>query len=73
MALTVHRMLGLAVYSRTDFILDENGTPWCLEVNTLPGLTPASLVPKEAAAVGIAYDDLCDTIARESLRVRKEH
>ena len=71
MALKLHRALGLSVYSRTDFILDEDGKAWCLEVNTLPGMTPTSLVPQEAAAVGMDYDTLCDTIAEESLRVRK--
>ena len=71
MALKLHKALGLSVYSRTDFILDEDGKAWCLEVNTLPGVTPTSLVPQEAAAVGMDYDTLCETIAEESLRVRK--
>ena len=53
MALRVHKALGLAVYSRTDMILDEDGKLWCLEANSLPGMTPTSFVPKEAAAVGI--------------------
>lgn len=71
MALRLHKALGLSVYSRTDFILDEEGKAWCLEVNTLPGMTPTSLVPQEAAAVGIDYDSLCEKIVEESLRVRK--
>ncbi len=71
MALKLHRALGLSVFSRSDFILDENGMAWCLEVNTLPGITPASLVPKEAAAVGISYADLCELIVKESLEARK--
>ena len=71
MALKLHKALGLSVYSRTDFILDEDVKAWCLEVNTLPGMTPTSLVPQEAAAVGMDYDTLCETIAEESLRVRK--
>ena len=70
-ALKLHRALGLSVYSRTDFLLDEEGQAWCLEVNTLPGMTPTSLVPKEAAAVGMSYGELCQTIVDESLRVRK--
>lgn len=70
-ALKLHRALGLSVFSRSDFLLDENGDFWCLEVNTLPGLTPASLVPKEAAAVGISYPDLCELIITESLKARK--
>ena len=69
-ALTAYRALGLAVYARADFIVDEAGTPWFLEINTLPGMTPTSLVPQEAAAVGIDYDSLCQRIIDESLRVR---
>lgn len=71
MALKLHRALGLSVYSRTDFLLDEQGNAWCLEVNTLPGMTPTSLVPKEAAAVGMDYGTLCEEIVRLSLAVRK--
>jgi D-alanine-D-alanine ligase len=52
--------LRLRGYARFDFILDENGTPWCLEANTLPGMTPTSLLPQAAAAVGIGYDELCE-------------
>ncbi len=70
-ALTVHQALGLSVYSRTDFIVDEEGTAWFLEINTLPGMTPTSLVPQEAAAVGIGYQDLCQRIIDESLAARK--
>lgn len=43
-------MLELSVYSRADFIVTEDGTPYFLEINTLPGMTPTSLVPQEAAA-----------------------
>lgn len=71
MALKLHRGLGLSVYSRTDFILDENGQAWCLEINTLPGMTPTSLVPQEAAQVGLSYADLCERIVELSLAVRK--
>jgi D-alanine-D-alanine ligase len=70
LALKLHRTLGLAAYSRTDFILDEAGRPWCLEVNSLPGLTAASLVPKEAAAVGMTYPQLCEEIVRLSREAR---
>ena len=52
--------LRLRGYARFDFILDGNGTPWCLEANTLPGMTPTSLLPQAAAAVGISYDELCE-------------
>lgn len=66
-ALRLHRALGLRAYSRTDFILDGDGRAWCLEVNTLPGMTPGSLLPKEAAATGLAYPALCQKILDLSL------
>ena len=69
-ALKLHRALGLSVYSRTDFLLDGEGRAWCLEVNTLPGMTPASLIPKAAAAAGISYGELCEKILLLSLRER---
>jgi D-alanine-D-alanine ligase len=71
MALALHRMLGLEVYSRADFVLDENGVPWCLETNSLPGLTHGSLVPKEAAAVGMSYAELCEEIVRQSIHIKR--
>ena len=71
MALKLHRGLGLSVYSRSDFLLDENGKAWCLEINTLPGMTPTSLVPQEAAQVGLDYGDLCERIVELSLAARK--
>ena len=54
--------LRLSDYARFDYIMDEAGEFFCLEANTLPGMTPTSLMPQEAAAVGISYDDLCDKI-----------
>ncbi len=66
-ALKVHRALGLRTYSRSDFIVDENDEVWFLEVNTLPGMTPTSLVPQEAAAVGISYGELCEFIIGDAL------
>ena len=71
-ALTVYHALGLEVYSRAAFIVDEAGTPWFLEINTLPGMTPTSLVPQEAAAVGIGYGELCQKIIDLSLEARKK-
>ena len=71
MALRLHNALDLAVYSRTDFILDKNGVPWCLEVNTLPGMTPASLLPKSAAVAGLDYPVLCERIAELSMKVKR--
>ena len=67
----IHRLLGLSAYSRSDFILDENDQAWFLEVNTLPGMTPVSLLPQEAAAVGIGYPELCQRIIDASLAVRR--
>ncbi|MDD3361921.1 MAG: D-alanine--D-alanine ligase [Hespellia sp.] len=65
-----YHALKLDVYSRADFILDEKGDLYCLEVNTLPGMTAASLLPKEAKAVGIEYGDLCELIIQKSLESR---
>ena len=70
-AVTVFNELGLSVYSRADFILTEDGTPYFLEINTLPGFTPTSLLPQEAAAVGIDYGTLCEKVALNSLEARK--
>ena len=53
-----HRALGCRHYSRTDVMLDGDGEPVVLETNTLPGLTPASLFPKAAAAAGMSFDAL---------------
>lgn len=60
----VFAALRLDNYARIDFILDAEGTFWCLEANTLPGMTPMSLMPQEAAAVGIPYGELCERIAQ---------
>lgn len=69
LALAVHRTVGLGSYSRVDFLLDRHsGDFCCLEVNTLPGMTPTSLLPKEAAAAGIPYAALCESIAVGELR-----
>lgn len=61
-ALAVHSTLRLGFYSRIDFILDDNDDAYCLEANTLPGMTPTSLLPQEALAAGISYNELCDII-----------
>ena len=58
MALTAHRVLGCEGYSRADFIVPDQGEPVLLEVNTLPGMTPTSLLPQEAAAVGLPFEAL---------------
>lgn len=61
-ALDVHNVLRLGYYSRIDFILDSSNELYCLEANTLPGMTPTSLLPQEALAVGISYNELCEKI-----------
>ncbi len=63
----VFDLLGLSVYGRVDFLLTEYGEAYCLEANTLPGMTPTSLLPQEAAVVGYSYEQLCDTIIRLSM------
>ena len=62
------RMLGLSVYYRLDYLLDKEGRLFCLEANTLPGMTDTSLIPQEAAAVGIDYPTLCENIIKVSLK-----
>jgi len=61
-ALTAHRLLGIEGYSRADFILPVDGMPYILEVNTLPGMTPTSLIPQEAAAVGISFGEMLERL-----------
>jgi len=61
-ALAAHGALGLEVYSRVDFILSNEGEPYVLEINTIPGMTEASLLPEAAGVAGISYPDLCERI-----------
>lgn len=65
-ALAVHKILHLGFYSRIDFILDESGSFYCLEANALPGMTPTSLLPREAQKAGIGYNALCEQICNSS-------
>ena len=62
-----YKALRLEGYARIDFLLDDNGMGFCLEANTLPGMTPLSLLPQEAAAIGIDYPELCEKIIEISL------
>jgi D-alanine-D-alanine ligase len=64
LALLAHRALKLGGYSRIDFRLDAEGVFWCLEANTLPGMTAASLFPKGAQAAGMSFPELCDRLCR---------
>ena len=67
-SLRAFRALRLRDYARFDFIRDAEGLFWCLEANTLPGMTPTSLLPQEAAAVGISYGALCVKLAELALK-----
>ena len=67
-ALKIHKLLGCRHYSRADFRLDENGKAWFLELNTLPGMTETSLVPKAAKASGLSFPELIQTIINEALK-----
>jgi D-alanine-D-alanine ligase len=67
LALSVHRLLGLRDYSRTDFIVTKEGRPYILEINALPGLTPLSLFPDEARAAGISFEALIERLLQFAL------
>jgi D-alanine-D-alanine ligase len=71
LALRAFRAAGLQVYGRVDAILSESGEPFILEINNIPGMTEASLLPEAAAAAGIGYADLCARIIALS-RARTE-
>ncbi|MBD5537631.1 MAG: D-alanine--D-alanine ligase [Lachnospiraceae bacterium] len=59
--------LRLKKYARIDFMMDKNGVIYCLEANTMPGMTPTSLLPQEAAAAGMSYEALCERLIQISL------
>lgn len=63
-----YEALGLEGYGRLDFMMNENGDMFCLEANTLPGMTPMSLMPQEAAQVGMDFPTLCEELIRVSLK-----
>lgn len=67
-AVRAYEALGISTYARFDFMMDENGQFYCLEGNTLPGMTPTSLIPQEAAAIGVDFPDLCEWIMQSSLK-----
>lgn len=73
LGLSAHRLLGLRDYSRSDFIVTRDNRPYLLEINSLPGLTPVSLVPDACAAIGIGFEALIERLvgyarARAELR-----
>jgi D-alanine-D-alanine ligase len=61
------RLLGCEGMARVDFIVDGAGTPWLLEVNTVPGLTEVSLLPDAARAAGVGFDELCERLVRQGI------
>lgn len=63
-----YKAFGLKVYARIDFIVDESGEAYCLEANTLPGMTPTSLIPQEVAVLGMDYPTLCEKIIEVSMK-----
>lgn len=71
-AVKVYKALEIETYARMDFILADDGELYCLEANTLPGMTPTSLVPQEAAAIGKSFEELCEWIVEVSLKKYSE-
>lgn len=67
MSLAAHKALSIDGYSRSDFMVNAAGQPFILETNTLPGMTPTSLLPKAAAAVGLGFDALVAELVRLGL------
>ncbi|KAI4451823.1 D-alanine--D-alanine ligase B [Eubacterium plexicaudatum ASF492] len=70
-AVAAAKALELDTYCRIDFMLSESEQIYCLEANTLPGMTPTSLLPQEAQAIGITFEDLCERLIRISLKNNK--
>lgn len=68
---TAYRTLKLECYARMDFMMAQDGSLYCLEANTLPGMTPTSLLPQEAAALGIDFPALCELLIEVSLRTQE--
>jgi D-alanine-D-alanine ligase len=68
MALEIYGILNCKDYGRADFRLDKKNRPWFLEMNTLPGMTSTSLVPKAAKADGHSFTDLIEMIINETLK-----
>lgn len=68
LAVKVHKALRLGSYSRMEFIMTPDDKFYCLEANTLPGMTPTSLLPQEAAAIGMSYGELCEALVEAALR-----
>ena len=64
-----YEALGMRSYARMDFMMDASDhSIYCLEANTLPGMTPTSLLPQEAAVIGMSFEDLCEKLIEVSLK-----
>ena len=63
-----YEALNLQAYARLDFLMEEDGSMYCLEANTLPGMTPTSLIPQEAKVIGMNYPQLCEKLIEVSLK-----
>ena len=66
------KALGITGYCRLDFMMDQDEKMYCLEANTLPGMTPTSLIPQEAEVLGESYPELCENLIRISLEKYQE-
>lgn len=71
-AMQTYEALHIESYARIDFMMDENGDMFCLEANTLPGMTPTSLLPQEASVIGYDFNKLCEWLLEVSLRKYNE-
>lgn len=69
-AVAATEALGLDTYARVDFMLGGDGQIFCLEANTLPGMTPTSLLPQEAKAIGMSFENLCEHLINISIKKR---
>ena len=66
-SLKIHNLLGCRHYSRVDFLLDRNNDPWFLEINTLPGMTETSLLPKSLESAGVNFNQIIEKIIEEAM------
>ena len=66
-AIRAHKVLGCRGVSRTDFIIDDDGIPWILETNTIPGMTQTSLLPDAARVDGMSFPELCTLLIELAL------
>ena len=70
-AVEAYYVLRLENYARIDFMMNEQNEMFMLEANTLPGMTPTSLLPQEAAVLGYSFADLCENLIHVSLKNAK--